>query len=74
MIIFKIKGTGALIGGYLPTHVLGVYAAPTPVEEGDDGADQTAGMKGIVACSAFKKFYCKHKLQEYIPSNINNFV
>eukprot|EP00088_Acartia_fossae_P067531 TRINITY_DN8438_c0_g1_i4.p1 TRINITY_DN8438_c0_g1~~TRINITY_DN8438_c0_g1_i4.p1 ORF type:complete len:426 (+),score=95.77 TRINITY_DN8438_c0_g1_i4:46-1323(+) len=25
-----IEGTGLLVGGYLPSHVLGVYAAPTP--------------------------------------------
>jgi len=39
----NIEGTGVLVGGYLPTHALGVYAAPTPLEEGDDGADQNTG-------------------------------
>jgi len=33
----KLSGSGVLIGSYLPSHLLGVYVAPTPVEEGEDG-------------------------------------
>ena len=32
-----IEGTGVLVGGYLPGYVLGVYAAPTPLENEDGG-------------------------------------
>lgn len=35
----SIEGTGVLVGGYLPGHVLGVYAAPTPLENDDGGAE-----------------------------------
>lgn len=38
----KIEGRGLLIGGYLPNHVLGVYAAPTPIENDDGGGEDNA--------------------------------
>jgi hypothetical protein len=35
----SVEGTGVLVGGYLPHHVLGVYAAPTPLEEGEEAEE-----------------------------------
>ena len=66
-------GTGVLIGGYLPNHVLGVYAAPTPVEADEEAEAEDVAPKAELDIGWMME-HCKQVLRLLPGILLINFI